>query len=910
MVGLHREQKIQLTAQSAGLVQGNLCKSTFPCCSTPKFATISRKLQTFSCSRTVLLSDSPEITKSVLRNSPRFLSRISTAFSVFACADPDFCGIPAENSEQVRQPVSLHRQMVRILRCKSSPPFPGVFMAQSHIVHCVKVQSLTNRLLRCVLSLAVGCGAALLTGLPAAVAQNPSAAELQVGFSGQGRVGAWLPLRLKLQGLTPATSFRLTVQAPDARGDVCESSVAQLTSDSTGSAAAEVVFTTGRLDGRVQLLLQDETGRTQWSHSIDCREGSLSAAPDTVPAVSSQLLLHRHQPIPVLAVGPFAGLRELAAERLSTGSRQSMLLLSMPQARQLPGTVRALDSVEVLVLAADYGMSETQAAAIRSWVLSGGHLVISCGAQAPQLLQSPLGQWLQPIFEIPADNSVYETLDLTAVQNFLLGATALQTNRNPVTCLRIPSRQPRVVAQALNEPVISRAVAGAGVITMLAVDVNSRPMDKWLSLPQFTDMLLFGRDESSAERAQRGSRISSVGITDLSTQLAAAVDAVPPEQRWSTWDAMLMIVALLALIGPLDWFLVVRTLKSPRLTWATFPLIIGSACLLVAAAAAPSATPNVSRTVSLLDATLDHRGQSLRVRTWASLSTAETQYAAVRLQPTEILSEMLPANAESVVSWSGRAEDIYGGMYRPGGAGLGQMISRRSDLQPSVFSAMPLLAGGSSSLQADIRTEAPVKALLDSQLTLPSSDLLEGQFQHQLPFAIRDWAVFCGNRAYVPSDKATDAERILQPAVPWSRHRGNVRIAELRDFLRGVRLVENPNAVRDINKSASSQVSRPWDVAIRNPLDILLMTSLYQSAGGQLFVKLQNETLRRDEVSDMVDLNGAVLIGWADTELNSVQLNDETVSPGTPSKTIVRLFLPVRRETTTAGSQEADPKAP
>ncbi|MFN5739964.1 MAG: hypothetical protein ACK5A1_00145, partial [Planctomyces sp.] len=192
----------------------------------------------------------------------------------------------------------------------------------------------------------------------------------------------------------------------------------------------------------------------------------------------------------------------------------------------------------------------------------------------------------------------------------------------------------------------------------------------------------------------------------------------------------------------------------------------------------------------------------------------------------------------------------------------------------------------------------------------PSSDLLEGQFQHQLPFAIRDWAVFCGNRAYVPSDKATDAERILQPAVPWSRHRGNVRIAELRDFLRGVRLVENPNAVRDINKSASSQVSRPWDVAIRNPLDILLMTSLYQSAGGQLFVKLQNETLRRDEVSDMVDLNGAVLIGWADTELNSVQLNDETVSPGIPSKTIVRLFLPVRRETTTAGSQEADPKAP
>ena len=77
-----------------------------------------------------------------------------------------------------------------------------------------------------------------------------------------------------------------------------------------------------------------------------------------------------------------------------------------------------------------------------------------------------------------------------------------------------------------------------------------------------------------------------------------------------------------------------------------------------------------------------------------------------------------------------------------------------------------------------------------------------------------------------------------------------------------------------------------------------------------MFVKLQNDSLRRDEVSDMVDLNGAMLIGWAVAELNTVQLNDSTVSAGIPSKTIVRLFLPVRRDTSTVGSQEADPKAP
>ena len=86
------------------------------------------------------------------------------------------------------------------------------------------------------------------------------------------------------------------------------------------------------------------------------------------------------------------------------------------------------------------------------------------------------------------------------------------------------------------------------------------------------------------------------------------------------------------------------------------------------------------------------------------------------------------------------------------------------------------------------------------------------------------------------------------------------------------------------------------------------MTSLYQSAGGQVFVKLDNHTLRRDEVSDMVDLNGALLVGWAETELCTVKLNDTIVKSDLPPKTIVRVFLPVRRVGVTAGSMEADPK--
>ena len=38
-------------------------------------------------------------------------------------------------------------------------------------------------------------------------------------------------------------------------------------------------------------------------------------------------------------------------------------------------------------------------------------------------------------------------------------------------------------------------------------------------------------------------------------------------------------------------------------------------------------------------------------------------------------------------------------------------------------------------------------------------------------------------------------------------------------------------------------------------LDILTMVSLYEVPGGETFVKLQNNALRRDEVSDVIHLN-------------------------------------------------------
>ena len=67
----------------SGTEQRNLCKSTFLRRSTPKFARIHAKLQTFSRGWRVLFADSPEITKTVLRIPPSFCPAISSGSAYF-----------------------------------------------------------------------------------------------------------------------------------------------------------------------------------------------------------------------------------------------------------------------------------------------------------------------------------------------------------------------------------------------------------------------------------------------------------------------------------------------------------------------------------------------------------------------------------------------------------------------------------------------------------------------------------------------------------------------------------------------------------------------------------------------------------------------------------------------------------
>ena len=795
--------------------------------------------------------------------------------------------------------------------------------------------SLTQRLIRTVFACAVVClsvagvdSVALAQDSPA-IGKNASnvvnVSRLRLGLGGLGRVGCWIPIQLEASGFASGAAVDLIVTASDARGDQCADSVATATADNDGQIAVSSVFMTGRLDGNITVRLLDEDDRKLWEHVVRCQmvpdarkelDFSISDTAESVDPIQPNLKLIRHGPVSLATVEMPEGLASLANElAASDATRNTFVVMSLESLSDLPTSARGLDCADFLYLVDGYDLSESQREAVEEWVTAGGHLIVSSGQNLPQLLQSSVGKWLQPIFQIEPTQMFSQ--DLSALQNFVSGSSQLQTYRKAVPLLKLRSAQAWSVVDSINGPLMQRVSYGSGQITVLAANLNEKPVNQWLSLPQLYEMLIFGRQlDTSESRASRSGRISSSGVSDLSTQLTVVSDAIPARERWSTWNVMLLIVAFLLIIGPLDYLLVVRLLKMPHLTWVTFPALIASACYLAYTWVGTRETPLIVRQVELLDIAQPASKQTIRTRSWTSISAADSGHISVTAKPLPF-AQTFDLNdkdkARTIVSWHGRAENVYGGLYREGGVALGRQLSHRSDRQDdpeskSGFSSVPLLTDGSSAFLTETFADVSDSTAVESDFEVPPSGLLEGGFTHHLASPIHNWIVVFGNRVYHPSPNAAADEQMIVPGKPWSRGNSAAVVSDLREFLKGVRIPQRAAESGQVSGQNHIQIKSFYDTQGTNLLDILMMVSLYEVPGGETFVKLQNNALRRDEVSNVIHLNTVLVLGTLDGPVSEMIVNGTAVPP-TESQTVVRLLLPVLRVQGDSDSEMAKPVA-
>jgi len=313
------------------------------------------------------------------------------------------------------------------------------------------------------------------------------------------------------------------------------------------------------------------------------------------------------------------------------------------------------------------------------------------------------------------------------------------------------------------------------------------------------------------------------------------------------------------------------------------------------------------RQIHLLDVSQGESQQFVRTRSWSSLSTSESRYGSVSATGFQPTTAAATVNEKTLI-WHGRSEDVYGGLYRPGGAGLGQQSIRRTEIGESKFTSVPLMVDGSQAFLAESFSGSSESPLFTSQLEMPGTGLLEGSFEHHLPGAVRDWVIVFGNRAYLPAERSDEGFRSIEPGEKWSRQAGQLRISEIRDFLRGTRIVSGGPKKSSSSASTATQIQAEYNANGTNPFEILLMTSLYESAGAENYVRLKNEYLKHDEVGSALQLNTALLIGVIDRPLSQLSLDDQVVEP-TSTGTVVRLFLPVKRTSGKSIYDLADPTA-
>lgn len=715
--------------------------------------------------------------------------------------------------------------------------------------------------------------------------------SLSVGHQGITKVSCWTPVTAAVTDLPKSTEVALLCDFNDPRGDQFQQSVATGTTDENGTITLSGYFLIGRQEGNGQISIVQLSDQQQLLRKTIVHSESVSL--DDRPNVAAGLLVHRLDVPFLMTYGELAGIPELLqnAERFS--ARQKLLQgLTLPAVTDLPEDPRGLDGVSMLLLADTFDCNKRQANAIQQWVISGGQLFVSAGSKVQSLTANQSFNWLTTLLQIQPEP--FSVRDLSSLQSYVAaadpGVTALRTRRarDGIQMAGFGSPETTIDVPSLNGPILGTQSLGSGVIRFLAVDVNQKPLSEWNSLPQFYEVLLLGGKLSvSTTEQSRTARISQSGVSDLGSQLMSTVDSRSSSTQWSTWAVMGIVAAYLILIGPLDYLLVTMLLKRPSLTWITFPcwVLIGAGFLF-----SLTITSSEFQAIHLnvIDVMPHPEGQAVKLRSWVSLRPKQTMKTDLRADIADSLASAFtePAN----LHWAGRPEDVFGGMYRVGGVGLGQRTYYSQAGNPDTLTAVPMLVDGSRELFVDAYADSTTQ-WIDSELNVSGFGLLSGEFTNDLPFDLSDWIIVYGNRVYRP--RADRDEATLLSGSTLIANSETLFASDLKSFLNASRLVLDQDRGGATARGAT-QVTTPYNKKSLDPMYILTMASFYQTSGGYKYVGLGNSLLQQLDASDSIRLNHAVLIGVGDIEATAIDV-DGIEATTRDTQTFVRLFLPVTR---------------
>ncbi len=597
------------------------------------------------------------------------------------------------------------------------------------------------------------------------------------------------------------------------------------------------------------------------------------------------------QPI-ILALGSSMGVEELVRSvRLNADHQHpSISVVEIKEPGLLPQSWLEYQAADLLIISTSdsellSGIDAWQWTAIDNWICRGGGCIVSLDpAKDPFEVLEPLRAWLpgklqgecQILRPAALESLVSTDMPLSSFPAVLFQAESGRSQ------LSLNDSQGRTTNWWVTTPY------GFGSIQLVASNLDHPSFAQWkhrrlfwqrLIEPYFEKSILDGTQLTNQSNAN-----SYLGYNDLTGQLRSMLEQFPGVSVISFSQIAAMLVALLLLIGPVDYLISVRWLKRPYLSWIfSGGILLSSSIGLAWYYRALRPDQVMVNSAQIVD--IDTQTGRADGHIWGHVYSAQARQVS----------------AEAKSNWSGLP--IWLDWQGLPGSGLGglesQMRLERGMPAYEIQYACHEAAGGAHQAPASrlhgfgipvAGTKSFVGAWFEnlpdvvgegnrSELReLPSVDQLEGLLVNPLKVDLRDVMVFYHQWFYWIKSRMTPGDRVTMSSddVP-------------RDIARRLNRYKETDG-----KVSASQ----WDPAGRDEVDRLLeLMMFHQAATGQNYTSLMHRYQPILDHSHLLASDYAILVGRLDSPPSNLKLSFEGMDL-TPihtgiDKTWVRILIKV-----------------
>jgi hypothetical protein len=503
--------------------------------------------------------------------------------------------------------------------------------------------------------------------------------------------------------------------------------------------------------------------------------------------------------------------------------------------------------------------------------------------------------WLRELIPLGEADVTTRMMDPSAIETY----TSSQNPLDDFAGVMLPKRAGRILitgrtTRRVSTPLAAEYIVGLGRVTVMAADLDGPEFATWPErLPlilRLTGTVLTSEDETPTATNR------ATAFDDLAGQMRASLDQFPLKRKLGFSIVALILMALIAAIGPLDYLLVNRVFGRPLLGWLTFPLVaVGLSAVLIYQSRPLIAekSPPDSGQPTADDLIRCNRVEIIDIDAVENVGRG-FMWGSVYSHPATQLDVMVGAGGP-IESISARVESVLTAPYGYPGRAFGGVqivgedarfrecrVSIEGDRQRQANLSRLSLAPRSSK---SIATRFSFSSRLPDDLVMArreGSEVLDGALTNPFPFDLLDGMLVYRNLVYLlptrfPVGARIDSiDQLRQKNFRWQLTRRTA--------------LEQSKTERE--QWVPTQFDQPRRVA-----DMLMF---HRAVGGSRYTGLRDDPMSFLDLSDLLTESRCMLVGRlprSALELSFVPHGDQPerarMQPPGQTLTLLRLLIPV-----------------